>query len=134
MAYAGYFLKVGDYTIPNSLIKQETLQITLNSQDLDSYRDANGNLHRQALAHKVPKAEFETKPLLTDAQMRSLMNGIQTNYTNATEKKANVTFYIPETGNYMTCEAYVPDITVNPYTAHDGKVQYNPTRIAFIGY
>lgn len=134
MAYAGYLIQVGNYKIPHSWIRAETYVVTKNGQDLDSYRDANGVLHRNALEHWVAKAEFETPPLKTNKQVATFMNNIASNYTNATEKKANVTLYIPETDSYVTQEMYVPDISFTLYSADDTEVKYNQFRVAFIGY
>ena len=59
MGYNGYLVRVGEYTIPLGMIKANSYKITKNSQDLDSYRDANGVLHRNALDRKPDKIEFE---------------------------------------------------------------------------
>lgn len=134
MAYSGYLIKVGNYTIPLSLIRAETYVVLKSGQDLDSYRDSNGLLHRQALDHWIAKAEFETKPLMTNKEMSAFLNNISNNYTNVKEKKANVNLYIPELDDYVNQEMYVPDISFTIYTANSELVKYNSTRIAFIGY
>lgn len=134
MAYQGYLLKIGNYEVPHSIIRAETYQVARNGQDLDSYRDANGKLHRTALEHFVIKVEFETKPLLTDQQFGDFMSNISANYTDVTEKKAMATAFIPELNDYMTQEVYVPDIKPTIYYADNNKVQYNQIRLAFIGY
>ena len=134
MAYQGYLVKVGNYTIPHSLIKAESYQATYSTLDLDSTRLANGTLNREVLSHHVGKVEFETLPLLDNTQMMALINGIKNNYTNALEKKCNVTFYVPELDSYITQDMYVPDITFTIYLANAEKIQYEQTRIAFTGY
>ena|GEM_PF-5051441 len=53
MAYAGYLIRVGNYTIPKKYIRAEKYDVVLHGQDLDSYRDANGQLQRTALQHMV---------------------------------------------------------------------------------
>lgn len=134
MAYSGWLIKVGDYTIPLSWIRAETYQVTKNGQDLDSYRDANGKLHREALEHWVAKAEFETPPLKTNVEVSAFMKNIQRNYINVVEKKALVTLYIPELDEYVTQEMYVPDIPFTMYYADTKEIKYNQFRVAFIGY
>lgn len=134
MAYQGYLLKVGNYTIPHKMIRAETYQVTKSTLDLDSYRDANGLLHRQALDHSVAKVEFEVPTRKTDKEITPFLQNIQRNYTNAKEKKAMVTLYIPETDSYITQEMYVPDITFTIFTATETEVTYNAVRVAFIGY
>lgn len=134
MAYNGYLIQVGSYKIPHSWMKAETYVVTKNGQDLDSYRDANGVLHRDALEHWVAKAEFETPALKNNKEVAAFMSNIAANYTNAVEKKANVTLYIPELDNYVTQEMYVPDIPFTLYSANETEVKYNQSRVAFIGY
>lgn len=134
MAYSGYLIQVGSYKIPHNWMKAETYVVTKNGQDLDSYRDANGVLHRNALEHWVAKAEFETPPLKTNKEVATFMSNIAVNYTNAVEKKANVTLYIPELDNYVTQEMYIPDIAFTIYSANSTEIKYNQSRVAFIGY
>ena len=59
MAYSGYLIKVGTFTIPLSIIRAETYSAYESTTDLDSYVDGNGELHRNALDHKAYKVEFE---------------------------------------------------------------------------
>lgn len=134
VAYAGFLIQVGNYKIPHSWIRAETYTVTKTGQDLDSYRDANGFLHRNALNHWGAKVEFETPGLKTNAEVAAFMNNIAVNYTNTIEKRANVTVYIPETDSYVTQEMYVPDITFTLYSANAAEVKYNQFRVAFTGY
>ena len=134
MAYAGYLIKVGTYTIPLSIIRAETYSPYKSVTDLDSYVDANGELHRNALGHIAYKIEFETIPLLTDVQFGSLMSNLYAQMSNQLERKAEVTAYIPEINDYITQDMYMPDIKPVLYYADGEKVQYNQIRLAFIGY
>jgi len=135
MAYGGYLVKVGTYTIPLSFIKAESYKVTHLIQDLDSYRDADGVLHRNALSHVPDKCEFECVPMLTNTQISSVVNAIRGQFTNAAERKASVTIYIPETDSYVTNEdMYMPDPEYNIYYADSSIIQYNSVRFAFIGY
>ena len=134
MAYSGFLIKVGDYKIPHSWIKADTYSVLRSGQDLDSYRDSNGKLHRTALEHFLGKVEFETPALRTNTQVSEFMKKIREQYTNITEKKANVTFYMPELDDYITQEMYMPDITFAIYFADKNVIKYNPFRLAFISY
>ena len=134
MAYQGYLIKIGDYKIPLNYIRAETYSALKSSQDLDSYRDADGKLHRTALEHFLYKVEFETKAMLTNTEMTELLSNIQEQYINKTEKKVHMTLYVPETDSYEEQDAYMPDITFSPYIVTSEYIKYNPTRIAFIGY
>ena len=135
MAYNGFLIKVGDYTIPtNKYIKANSSSALYSTSDLDSYRDANGVLHRQALDHKLLKIEFETPAMLTNDEMSALMANIQSNYTSAVEKRCYVTAYVPETDSYVTADCYIPDINFSIYGNYGGKIHYNSVRFAFIEY
>lgn len=134
MAYQGYLIKVGDYTIPHKYIKANSYNATLIVQDLDSYRDADGILHRTALRHKANKIEFETPAMMTDKIMTEFLENIQSNYAVEGERKVIATLYVPELNDYMAQEMYMPDPQFSIYGIFDGTIYYNPTRIAFIAY
>lgn len=136
MAYAGYLVKIGNYTLPHSYIKVDSYSVFSSITDLDSYTDANGVLHRNALQHRPNKCEFETPAMLDNTQFAELMSHIRENYINEAERKALVTLYIPEFDNYVTQEMYMPDIkpAINYINPNTGKIKYNPIRLAFIGY
>ena len=138
MAYSGYLIKVGpqdnQYEIPLSILRAETYTVFKSVTDLDSYVDANGELHRNALEHIANKVEFETIPLLTNTQFAALMSNLQSRMTSSLERKLSVTLYIPETDSYVTQDMYMPDIKPSMYLASDTEIKYNPVRLAFIGY
>ena len=135
MAYGGYLVMVGSYTIPLSFIKAESYKVTHLIQDLDSYRDANGVLHRNALTHVPDKCEFECVPMLTNTEISAVLSSIYGQFTNVHERKASVTIYIPELDDYVTNEdMYMPDPEFSIYYADNTIIQYNSVRFAFIGY
>lgn len=134
MAYQGYLIKVGNYTIPHKYIKASSYNATLIIQDLDSYRDANGILHRTALSHKANKIEFETPAMLTDAQMSDFLSNIQANYAVAEERKVSAKIYVPELNDYLIEDMYMPDPQFSIYGIFNDVIFYNPVRIAFIAY
>ena len=135
MSYSGFLIKVGNYTISTKkYIKAESYSITRNVQDLDSYRDANGLLHRNALEHAPLKCEFETVPLLNADEMGDLMAGIRANFTSEAERKASVTLFVPELNDYVTQDMYMPDPQFKLYGNYNNTIQYQSVRMAFIGY
>lgn len=135
MAYSGFLIKVGNYVIPSGkYLKADSYSVYRNVQDLDSYRDANGVLHRNALDHVANKVEFETPAMLTNADFSNFMSQIQANYTSPKERKANVTLYIPEIDAYETQEMYMADPKPSIYTVANGVIRYNAIRFSFIGY
>ena len=134
MAYQGWLIKVGDYTIPLSIIKADSYIPFLSTIDLDSYVDENTLLHRNVIGNPTPKVEFETVPMLDNTQFAQFMSNIRAQYTNAREKKCPVTAYQPEIDDYVTQDCYIPDIKPQLYLASATEIKYDAIRIAFIGY
>lgn len=133
MAYAGYLIQVGSYTIPNAYIKTESYSVTYNTMDLEPYRDADGVLHRNALPHKAVKIEFET-PIMYASDFATFINNIRAQYLDAVEKDLMATFYVFELDDYVTQKVYVPDITTEILQNSKQGFVLNPCRLAFIGY
>lgn len=134
MAYQGYLIKVGNYEIPLSMMRAETYKVSKKILDLDSYRDANGELHREALSHFSAVITFNTPSQKTNKEISSFFGNIQANYTVPQERKAVVEFYMPETDNYVTLNMYMPDPEFTMYMATKNFIKYNETPIEFIGY
>lgn len=137
MAFAGYLLKVGDYEIDGTYyINWAKYNVTRNIQDLDSYRDANGVLHRNALDHVPLKVEFETRENLTNTDVANFFGAIRANYTLASERKAMVTAYVPELDDYVTQEMYMadPQFKIKRIEDSTNTIKYESIRVAFIGY
>lgn len=135
MAYNGFLFKVGNYIIPaDKYIKIQTYKTTLNVQDLDSFRDADGVLHRTALNHRVNKVEFETPSMLTNVEMTELFDKIAGNYIRSAERKCICTIYVPELNDYMSQQMYMSDPTFNIYRILNNIVVYNSVRIVFTAY
>ena len=134
MAYSTYLLKIGDFVFPRNLIKADSYSVYKSVTDLDSYVDADGVLHRNALSHYGYKCEFDTVPQMTNTQFASLMSSIYGQFTNTTERKAIVSMYIPEIDDYVSVDAYMPDIKPQMYYADDNIIKYDSIRFAFISY
>lgn len=135
MAYSGFLVKVGNYEIPaDKYIKTQSYKATLSVQDLDSYRDANGVLHRTALEHRVNKVEFETPAMLTNAEMSELFARIRENYTLPAERRFIGTVYVPELDEYISQDMYMSDPQFTIYGIWGDVIKYGSVRIAFIAY
>lgn len=133
MAYAGYLVKVGNYIIPNSKIRANTFKTVKTIIDLDTYRDANGVLHRNALDHVPYKVELNLITMY-NTDLQTILSGIKNNFSVPKERKANVTFYDSESDSYITQEMYMPDIDFSMYGIFDDKILYNEITLKFIGY
>lgn len=135
MAYAGYLVKVGNYTIPFKYIKAETFQAVWSVVDFDSYRDANGQLHRDAVSERrTMKVEWET-PDMSETDKRTLFSNIKAQFTNNKAKECTVTAWMPEEGAYKTDKCYLTsDVNFTIRYADATTIRYEPIRLAFIGY
>ena len=131
--YSGFLLKIGNEIFNMKYIKEKTYKGYVSVQDLDSYRDANGLLHREALSHVPIKCEFETIPL-NNEQYEQIMDMIRRNYINELERKVTITAFILEYNGSVTQDAYMAEPQPQIQTIKDNKIQYAPLRIAFIGY
>lgn len=137
MAYLGSLIIIRgstDYNFPLKYIKPSTYICANHGQDLDSYRDANGVLQRQALEHNCVKVEFETPPMLTNSDFSMIMRNISSRFTNVPERKLTAEIYVPEIDGYKTCQMYVPDIEPSMYMIKGKTIYYDPIRFAFIEY
>ena len=134
MAYSGFLIKVGNYTVPFRYIEAKKYKCGIKGQDLDSYRDANGILHREALKNKAIKTEWEIPTGKEESELRELMDNIRSQYTNQIEKKALVTAWMPEIGDYVTMDCYMPDVEYTIDYADESTIEYSSFRLAFIGY
>ena len=135
MAYAGYLIKIGDYTIPLSLIKADSYYAYVNMQDYEPWTDEKGYLHRDAVALKALKVEFETKAMLNHTQFATLMSNIAGQYISGKERgrECNITAYIPELDDYVTQRGYMADFKPQMYLASATEIRYDACRLSFIG-
>lgn len=119
------------------LIRAESYEVTPNArQDLDSYRDALGLLHRNALEHTATVIEFDVK-MLTESEMSSLLSAIRSAYINNNERDANCTYFDPETGNWNKTGHFYLDsnFKVSLYALWESTgVLYNETHFKFVEY
>lgn len=132
MAFNGqFYLKAGNYPIPLEYMKLDSYKTSPDQrQDLDSYRDADGYLHRNVLPHTASKVEFETPPMHV-ADFRALIDGIRANYIDALSRDVNLTYYDDDTDTYKTGHFYMP--ATMTYEVYNKDI-YNSFRIAFIEY
>ena len=133
MAYSGYLIKIGEYTIPLSMIKADSYYPYVNMQDYEPWTDATGFLHRDVVDLKALKVEFETVAMLDNTQFATLMSNIKSQFTKAVARECMITAYIPEYDDYVTQRGYMVDIKPQIYFADANKIQYDPIRFAFIG-
>lgn len=130
-----YIVGTETTALPYKYIAADSYQYTKSGQDLDSYRDANGVLHRNALSHTVAKIEWQTPPMrLRD--FAKLMELFNSNFTNELERRVHVKYYDFNTDAYLEGDMYVPDFTPQIYSVDTSKKEMiiRPVRFALIEY
>lgn len=140
MAFSGYLIKVGTglaaVEIPMKYMRYTSYKVTPDQRmEWSAERDTTGVLHRETVANKPPKIEFET-PYMTNSDIVALNTIIQAKYTVAAERKLDITYYDPESDSYKTAAVYMPDVDYKIYNVDSvkNKILYEPLRYAFIGY
>jgi hypothetical protein len=135
-----YFVKIinksGEIVpIPNKYISLASYVSTPHQrQDLDSYQDNLGHLHRNTLTHTRSKLEWNTPPMV-ERELMDLQNIIESGIINDKERKAKIIHYCFDTHTYEQGEFYVPDITFTPLVIRpNGEVLLDKVRLAFIEY
>ena len=136
MAFNGTLITVGSYAITGAnYIDEKSYKVTKNSQDVDSYRDAEGVLHRTTLAHKPIKVEFQTRPGLSNTEWNTFWGAIKSQFTNVAERKVSASVYVPEDDDYTSSQdMYIPDPEIPINHIKGTTIFYDSIRIAFIGY
>lgn len=128
MQFDGYLVKINGEIFPNAYIQFGSYNATPNQfQDMDSYRDAEGILHRNVLAHKSTKIEFSTKYL-------HLADKVSIQQFLKARVRITVEYWNDEDSEYQTGDFYIPDITYTIYRITENDIMYNPIRIALIEY
>ena len=134
MAFNNYLIKIGNNdTFFIFFIVASSYKIAKKVIDIDSYRDANGVLHRNAMEHLSYTIEFEIKPL-DNKRMQEFLSAIRSKFIIPLERKVNIEFYLPEDDEYKSSDFYMPDPELNIERIESGKVYYKKTTIKFIGY
>lgn len=130
--YNGYLIRVGNYEIPLSAMIKSSYKVTYSVLDLDSYRDANGHLHRTAL-RKVPTIEVGLHPLSSN-QIADIFSNIASQYVNSSERKVLASVFIPEINGYYDGYFYIPDTQFAINKIVNNVVYYDETTFKIIGY
>jgi hypothetical protein len=135
MAYSGFLFKFGEYKFPKNLMEWDKYDCYPSQrQDLDSYTDANGLTHRNAIEHTKTKVEFTTRQM-TESKMDNVMSNMEQNYINSKERDAYCTYYDMESRTYKTGHMYLdPSLKFHVIGERNGNLIYGETTFKFIEY
>lgn len=135
MAFSGYLIKIGsnpDKFFEHYIIAQ-SYKVSKKIIDLNSYRDGNGELRRNALDHVSYTINFDVKAM-DNERMQTFLEAIRSNFSVQKERKVSVTFYLPESDGYETADFYMPDPEFTITKIENNQVYFANTTIKFIGY
>lgn len=133
MSYSGFLFKFGEYDFKR-MISADSYDVTPNArQDLDSYRDANGLLHRNALDHTATSITFTIRAH-SEQEHEEMMAAIRANYINPNERDGNCTYYDPEYCGYKTGHFYIDsNLSFHIYGTYDG-IMYGAKEFSVVEY
>ena len=121
--------------IPNKYISLASYVSTPHQrQDLDSFQDDEGRLHRNTLTHTRSKLEWNTPPLY-ERDLIKLQDILNSGIINGMERKTKIIHYCIDTQTYEQGEFYIPDITFTPLRIMpNGELLLDKVRLAFIEF
>lgn len=135
MAFEGYLMKAGAATFPHKYIQISTYSATPSQrQDLDSYQDSQGNLHRAVVPHDRSKIVFKTLDNLRLAgkqEIQAFFNGAM---SNVRERKVELTYWNDESNAYQTGSFYIPDVTYPIKRIESNDIVYESIEYHLIEY
>lgn len=138
MGYEGYLLKMSnpdsqneEIEIPHKYMQYDSFKTKVNTQDLDSYQDSEGYLHRTVLDHTQIKMEWNF-PECDNIFLQELLNIFRSIWGNGPERACRCTTYVPEWNDYYTGIFYMPDPEFNIRSVSNGIVKYKSVRFALI--
>ena len=137
MAFAGYLIKIGNKKIPTKYIAESSYYATSQQrQDLDSYRDNTGVLHRDVVENMPSKVEFKTMEGLTNEEMTEVWGIFQSEWSSSKELKAEVEFYEPLTGVYESEPMYLkmPKVQIDYIDGETNTIYYKSVQFVLTGY
>lgn len=132
MAYAGYLIQVGNYVVPLDSMIAKSYKVTYAVLDVDSYRDADGYLHRQAL-RKIPTVEVTINPK-DSSDIPTIFANIMSQSSVPLEKRVSASVFCPEINDYYSGDFYIPDTDFTIRNVDSNTVYYEPLKLKMIGY
>jgi hypothetical protein len=129
--WRGYLIRVGSFTLPLEKMEYESYNGKVNSLDEDPYNDTEGNLHRNVIA-QIPTVSCTIQEM-EQPEFDAIMNAMRANYVVPEERKALVSAWVPEYGDYVEQYMYLqdPDIKIK---CIDEYPIYKPVEFKFYSY
>lgn len=136
MAQLNYLFKFGNYDF-KGMIKADSYDATPKArQDVESSRDANGDLIRNALPYEHAKTYVTfTIRAHTLEEHKAMMKKITGSYINKGERDANCSYWDDEYCEYKTGHFYIDsNWSFHTYSTATGLPMYGEKTISFVEY
>lgn len=139
--YAGYLLKFGSVTLPNSFLLADGWKSKPNQRvEIKALRDANALLHRVTSPNYKTQLTFNVRSmnLIEKMAFTEAINQAIVGIENQKQRRVVVTYWNDEINDYKTGTFYMPDIEYVIHTTNDKPGQYNiyykPFQVKLIEY
>lgn len=133
MAYNGYLIEIAGKRVPSAFIKAGSYKPKINTQDVESYRDANGKLNRTVLDHAPNSVEWIIIPQ-NNSDRQKFFSILRDAFGFNSERKANCKIYVPYMDDYYQGDFYMPDFDSPIDDIDEDTVYYSEARFALIEY
>jgi hypothetical protein len=136
MAFNGSLLKVSGTEFPLTYVLSNSYKVAPNRRlDLDSNRDATGELRRTTLEHTATTITLTVKRL-TNTQLNEMMTFIRNRYILESEKKVSLEYYCPDIDDYKTGTFYLADFEyiIDTIDIESKIIRYKEFNLDFIEY
>ena len=131
MAFGGYLIRVGNYELPLTVIREQGYSAKVSTLDEDSYTDNFGVLNRTVI-QKIPQVQVELVEMDSD-QFDGIMHNMRNNFSDQMERKAMVSVWVPEYGSYVSQNMYLSDMDIK-IKEIKRKLVYESITLKFNGY
>lgn len=136
MAYEGYILKIGDWTVPNEYIEPSSYATGNDRAKLSEWTDYTGDRHVVYSNRVQPQVTFETAKnfRLTDSEVAIIQEALNSaRVVSANVPIYSIRYYDPEKDSYFTKTCTLDDVTYTICGICDEFVLYEPARFTFRG-
>lgn len=107
----------------------------VNGQNIDSFRNANGILTRNALEHMPLSISFDILDGLDNETFeKDIMKPMRDRYENSNEKDVTMEVFVPEINDYITQKVYKVDTEFTIDDIEENLVYYDTVSFEFVGY
>ena len=136
MAYEGYILKIGNWTVPSEYIEPSTYIVGNDRAKLAEWTDYAGERHVVYSNREQPQVIFETAKnfRLTDKEIGIIYEALKTAQVHGgTVPVYTIKYFDPTKNTYFTKTCTLDDVDFTINGINENFVVYEPARFVFRG-